>query len=387
MKGMIFLKTEETAGTKDSAYLFLPGEILSEGDTIKEINRLKETDLTQEEKERYILPGLVDIHTHGCMGADFCDSVKAEGDAVLETICAYETSVGVTSLCPTTMTYDEARLTAIMQKARDFTHGNHPLKQAVAGVHLEGPFISREKCGAQNPEYIQKPDLAMLERLQEASGGLVRLVAIAPETDGAIDCIRKGSAFRFSIAHTTADYETASRAIAAGAKHVTHMYNAMPPFLNRAPSVVGAAFDDKDTFVELIGDGIHVHPSVVRATFSMFGAKRVVLISDSMEATGKPDGTYALGGQEVFKKGNLATLADGTLAGSVTNLFDCMKSVIAMGVPQEAAIRAATINPARSVGIDGLVGSLDTGKRADILVCDKALNLQRVIASGVERKG
>ncbi|MBR4443660.1 MAG: amidohydrolase family protein [Clostridia bacterium] len=139
--------------------------------------------------------------------------------------------------------------------------------------------------------------------------------------------------------------------------------------------------------MELIGDGIHVHPSVVRATFSMFGAKRVVLISDSMEATGKPDGTYALGGQEVFKKGNLATLADGTLAGSVTNLFDCMKSVIAMGVPQEAAIRAATINPARSVGIDGLVGSLDTGKRADILVCDKALNLQRVIASGVERKG
>ena len=230
----------------------------------------------------------------------------------------------------------------------------------------------------------------MLQRLLEASGSLVRLVAIAPETEGALECIREGSnlqdmqAFRFSIAHTEADYDMAKAAIEAGAKHVTHMYNAMSAFLNRAPGVIGAAFDDPDTYVELIGDGVHIHPSVIRATFAMFGAQRIVLISDSMEATGKPDGKYALGGQDVYKQGSLATLCDGTIAGSATNLFDCMKSVIAMGIRPEDAIRCATINPARSVGIGDLVGSLEAGKRADILVCDPQWNLQRVIASGKE---
>ncbi len=383
MKGWIFTQTDE-----GKAPGFVPGEITYEGDTITAVTLLDESGLQGEEKDTYLLPGLVDIHEHGCMGVDFCDSIQYEDDTVLSRMVEYEASCGVTSICPTTMTYDEERLTKIMKKANDFVNGSHPLKACVVGVHLEGPFISRQKCGAQNPKYIQAPNLAMLDRLQEASGNLVRLVAIAPETDGAIDCIREGSdrpagqAFCFSIAHTTADYDTAKEAIAAGAKHVTHMYNAMPAFLNRAPSVVGAAFDDKDTYVELIGDGIHIHPAVVRATFEMFGAERIVLISDSMEATGKPDGKYALGGQDVYKQGNLATLCDGTIAGSVTNLFACMKSVIAMGVAPEDAIRAATINPAASVGISDTVGSLSVGKRANILVCDSGLNLTRVIASG-----
>ena len=385
MRGWIFTQKEQ-----QDAPRFVPGEIAYEGDTITSVTVLDESDLTAEEKETYLLPGLVDIHLHGCMGVDFCDSIDYKDDEMLRTMCEYEASQGVTSICPTTMTYDEERLIKIMKKAKDFTGSLHPLKDCVAGVHLEGPFISRAKCGAQNPKFIQDPDLAMLDRLQEASGGLVRLVAIAPETDGAIDCIREGSNrpkgqdFCFSIAHTTADYDTAKEAIAAGAKHVTHMYNAMPAFLNRAPGVIGAAFDDKDTYVELIGDGIHIHPSVVRATFEMFGPERIVLISDSMEATGKPDGKYALGGQDVYKQGNLATLRDGTIAGSVTNLFACMKSVIAMGIAPEDAIRCATLNPASSIGISDTVGVLLPGKRANILVCDRDLNLNRVIASGKE---
>lgn len=388
MKGMLFVPTDQKDAPGGRQFGFVPGDLHYENGVITAVELLNEADLSAQEQETYILPGLVDIHLHGCMGVDFCDSVLQDDDTVLETMCAYETSSGVTSICPTTMTYDEERLASIMRKARDFTGSDHPLHDRVIGVHLEGPFISLEKCGAQNPKYIQAPNLAMLNRLQEASGGLVRLVAIAPETDGAIDCIREGSgSFTFSIAHTTAGYEIASEAIKAGAKHVTHMYNAMPAFLNRAPGVIGAACDDKDTYVELIGDGIHVHPAVVRATFSMFGNSRIVLISDSMEATGKPDGKYALGGQDVFKQGSKATLEDGTIAGSVTNLFACMKSVISMGIPAEDAIRCATINPARSIGVDKTVGSLEKGKRADILICDKDLTLKRVLASGVECNG
>ncbi len=377
MRGQIFFQTG-----KSKAARFVPGEIDYEGDVITKVIELTEEDLGPEEKETYILPGLVDIHLHGCMGADTCDCAEAPDQSVLQTMCEYEAKNGVTAICPTTMTYDEDRLSAVMQKVRDFCAGDSPLKGCVIGVHLEGPFISRQKCGAQNPAFIQDPNPEMLQRLQEASGGLVRLVAIAPETDGAIECIRQGGDYVFSIAHTTADYDTALEAIRAGAKHVTHMYNAMPAFLNRAPGVVGAAFDEKETYVELIGDGIHVHPAVVRATFAMFGSGRVVLISDSMEATGMPDGKYALGGQAVYKQGSLATLQDGTIAGSATNLFGCMKSVISMGIPMEDAIAAATINPARSIGVDTIVGSLEKGKRANILICDKSLNLQSVIASG-----
>ncbi|MCR5268248.1 MAG: N-acetylglucosamine-6-phosphate deacetylase [Lachnospiraceae bacterium] len=377
-------------GGENDRFGFLPGEIEYESGKITRVTVLSETGLSAGERDTFILPGLVDIHLHGCMGVDFCNCTPKDL-SVLKKMCAYEASCGVTSICPTTMTYDEERLADIMRAAGDYTRSDaeSPGQAAsrVIGVHLEGPFISYEKRGAQNPDYIMKPDPAMIRRLQEASGGLVRLVAIAPETEGAIDCIREfrerngchDPAIRFSIAHTTANYETASAAIRAGAKHVTHLYNAMPPFLNRAPGVIGAACDDADTYVELIGDGQHVQSPVIRATFKMFGPKRIVLISDSMEATGMPDGDYALGGQKVIKQGNRAVLGDGTLAGSVTNLFACMKSVISMGIPMEDAIRCATINPARSIGAEPLVGSLEVGKYADLLVCDRELNLKQVI--------
>ena len=175
------------------------------------------------------------------------------------------------------------------------------------------------------------------------------------------------SRYHFSIAHTTADYEVACKAIEAGADHVTHLYNAMPVSTHRAPSVLGAAADHDSVYVELICDGIHVHPSVVRNTFKIFTDDRVVLISDSMRATGMPDGEYTLGGQYVTVKGALATLRDGTIAGSATNLYDCMMNAVSMGIPLESAIKAATINPAKSIGIDNIVGSIEPGKRADIL--------------------
>lgn len=179
-----------------------------------------------------------------------------------------------------------------------------------------------------------------------------------------------------------ADYETACKAFEAGADHVTHLYNAMPTSTHREPSVLGAAADNPNVMVELICDGIHIHPSVVRNTFRMFGEDRVILISDSMRATGMNDGNYTLGGQDVIVKGALATLKDGTIAGSVTNLYECMKKAISMGIAKESAIKAATINPARSIGVDDLVGSIEVGKRADIVFADKDLNREIVMIGG-----
>ena len=362
-KGIVF--------TKDC--VFLPGRVTVEEDKIKELQLCEMSDLTAEEQEQYLLPGLVDVHFHGATGYDFCDGTK-EAYRVIE---AYENQHGITSICPATMTLPAKELKNIVKTAADCQ------LKTLRGIHLEGPFISVEKKGAQKEDYIIPADKNLLCELAELSGGLVKLVSIAPETEGAIACIKDlRDTFHFSIAHTTADYETACKAIEAGADHVTHLYNTMPVSTHRAPSVLGAAADYDRVKVELICDGIHVHSSIVRNTFRIFTDDRVILISDSMRAAGMGDGSYTLGGQDVIVKGALATLRDGTIAGSVTNLFDCMKMAVSMGIPKESAIKAATINPARSIGIDGIVGSLEAGKKADILFVDGSLNLQKVMLHG-----
>lgn len=363
---------------------FEPGEVAIGEKLIEKITCFRAEQLTEEESARYILPGLVDIHFHGCAGYDFCDGTAE----AVRAIASYELTHGITSITPATMTLSEEMLTDICTVCAAAVETENlkegiPLGEVLKGIYLEGPFISMEKKGAQNPAYIHKPDIGMLNRLQEAARGLIKIVAIAPETEGAIDCIREGrEKYRFSIAHTCADYEKAKEAICAGAAHVTHLYNAMPPFSHRTPGVIGAAAEDTQTMAELICDGIHIHPSVVKSTFKLFGAERMVLISDSMMATGMEDGEYALGGQPVQVKGNLALLADGTIAGSATNLYDCMQTAVKMGVPVEDAVRAASLNPSKAVGIADECGILKTGRRADILITDRKLNLHEVIKSG-----
>ena len=363
LKGMIFTKE----------CVFHPGIIIIEEDKIIEVRLCTLAELTAKQQEQYLLPGLVDIHFHGAAGYDFCDGTM-EAYRAIE---AYEKHHGVTCICPATMTLPMIELETIMKTAAEAD------MQSLRGIHLEGPFISKEKKGAQNEEHIISADAQMLRKLQEKANGLIKLVTIAPETDGAMECIRElRDEFRFSIGHTMADYETSCKAFASGADHVTHLYNAMPVSTHREPSVLGAAADHDEVLVELICDGIHVHPSVVRNTFRIFGDDRIILISDSMCATGMNDGNYTLGGQDVTVKGALATLADGTIAGSVTNLFDCMKNAVDIGIPKENAIKAATINPARSIGIDNIVGSLEAGKRADIVFTDKDLNREIVMIGG-----
>ncbi len=213
---------------------------------------------------------------------------------------------------------------------------------------------------------------------------MIKLVDLAPETEGAMDFIDQvKDEVHVSIAHTMADYDTATEAINRGVDHITHLYNAMPPFSHRAPGVIGAA-RDSECYVELICDGVHIHPSCVRATFEMFTDKRIVLISDSMMATGMEDGQYELGGQPVTVVGNLATLTEGgAIAGSATNLMDCMRTVVKeMHIPLESAVRCATLNPAKSIGIDDKYGSLEEGKYANAVVLDKDLNIVSIIQKG-----
>ena len=324
-----------------------------------------------------MIPGLVDIHFHGCMGDDFCDAAPE----TIANMARYEASAGVTSICPATMTLAEEDLHRIMRTAGAYK-GTEGAK--LVGINMEGPFISEKKKGAQAADHIRKCDVGLFEKLQEESGGLIRLVDIAPENEGAMEFIDKvKDNVVVSIAHTVADYETASEALRRGASHVTHLYNAMPPLNHREPGVIGAARDDEKCHVELICDGIHLHPSVVRATFAMFGAERIILISDSMRAAGLSDGKYTLGGQDVFVKGSLATLADGTIAGSVTDLMGCMRTVVRkMGIPLEDAVACASANPAKEIGIYDRCGSITVGKDADFILMDEDMNVKAVYVCG-----
>lgn len=330
----------------------------------------------------YVIPGLVDIHLHGAAGYDFCDGTEEACQAISE----FEVSRGVTTLIPATMTLSEKELIQVME-----TCGRYAQKDAVIkGITMEGPFVSEGKKGAQNASYIQSPNNELFQRLQKASQGLIKQVTIAPELSGALDFIKEvNSDCVVSVAHTEAGYEETKAAFAAGASHVTHLYNAMQPFGHREPGVIGAAFDTKEVFVELICDGEHVHPSVIRATFEMFGAGRICMISDSMRATGMQSGIYSLGGQEVFLQGKRAVLADGKLAGAVTTLYDNLKKVVCqMGIPLEEAVMACTLTPARSLHMENECGVLATGRKADAVLLDEDLNIRYVIVSGkVIRKG
>ena len=326
----------------------------------------------------YAMPGLVDIHFHGAMGKDFCDGTEE----AIQTLADFEASKGVLAICPATMTYPEEFLNHVMDAAAAHKNGKGA---DLVGINMEGPFISPKKVGAQNPEYVQGADAGMFRRLQKRAGGLIKLVDVAPEEPGNLDFIKEcHNEVRISIAHTCTDYDTAVQAFEAGATHMTHLYNAMPGITHRAPGPIIAALEH-GAEVELITDNVHIHPAMVRFTFNTFGADHVCLIADSMMACGLPDGQYSLGGQAVTVKGPLATLTEqpGTIAGSNTCLYDCMKrAVLEMNVPLESAVRAASENPARSIGVDNDYGSLAAGRYGNVILADKELNIKAVIQKG-----
>ncbi|MCC8045260.1 MAG: N-acetylglucosamine-6-phosphate deacetylase [Clostridiales bacterium] len=364
----------------------------------------------------YVIPGLTDIHFHGCAGSDACDgTVEA-----FRRIARYEGAHGITTITPATMTVSEEQLMAVARAAAAYREEEWPDKSVraaaayrrekwtdgtaqtaagyhaegetvgavLAGLYLEGPFISAAKKGAQNERFIRRPDAELFQRLNEASNGCIRTIALAPEVDGALEFIRAhAEKVNISLAHMTADYETTRRALEAGASQITHLYNAMPGFHHREPGPIGAAADDPSCMVELICDGIHIHPAVVRATFRLFGEERVILISDSLRACGMPDGEYELGGQHFQVRQKRATLPDGTLAGSASNLMDCLRAAVkTMGIPLSSAVRAAAVNSAKVVGIFDEYGSLEPGKYANLVILDQELCVREVYIHGQRNK-
>ena len=320
-----------------------------------------------------VLPGLVDIHSHGAAGEDFSDG-NPEG---LRKILQYEKSCGITSYCPTSMTFPKERLRQIFASIKGAQTEDGA---KVVGINMEGPFLDPAKKGAHVEEWIAAPDAAFVRELNQDANGLIRLVTLAPNMEGAEEFIKEmHEEVCISLGHTASDYDCAAKAMELGAHHVTHLYNAMQPFGHRAPGLIGAAMDDPECMVEMICDGYHIHPSAIRAAFRMFGPERVILISDSMRATGMENGTYELGGQEVTVKDRKAVLKDGTLAGSATNLYGCMCKAVEFGIPLEDAIMAATRNPAKSIGGYDQIGSIRAGKQADLLLVSENLELKRVI--------
>lgn len=326
----------------------------------------------------YVIPGLIDVHFHGAMGHDFCDA----SDEGISAIAAYEASRGVTSICPTTMTLPEERLAPIVASVA--AHEAAAGEAGIVGINMEGPYIAPDKVGAQNPAYVRSASIEEFGRLQQQAKGLIKLVDVAPEQPGNLEFIRQMSHdVRVSVAHTCTGYDDACAAFDAGARHMTHLFNAMPALHHREPGPIAAGAERNDVTAEIIADGVHIHPAMVRLAFALFGDDRMILISDSLRACGLGDGEYELGGQQFFVKGNRATIANGSLAGSVSDVMACMRTAVrTMGIPLTSAVKAATVNPARALGLDGKLGAIAPGYQADAVVLDRDLNIKHVVLRG-----
>ena len=326
----------------------------------------------------HVIPGLIDLHIHGALGSDFSDA-KKEG---LAAMADYLASQGVTSFLPTTMTLPLKQYLEIGEMLNEFDRDKY---SRILGMRMEGPFLSYEKRGAQNPDYLAKPDFEFFRQIQNVSENAVRILDIAPEVPDALSFIQNVSdAYSvnttLSIGHTTADYDTSVKAFKNGASHLTHLFNAMPSLHHRTPGPIGALFDHPECTAEIIGDGIHVHPAVLRTVFQICSG-RVALISDGLRCVGMPEGTYELSGQTVTLKEGAAYLESGTLAGSASTLYDVLKKVISFGISKETAITAATEVPARILHNES-IGKIEKGRFADFILCDENLNRKCVYRNG-----
>ncbi len=349
-------------------------DIEIDGELIKAVEKSEKDGIDCSGK--VILPGFIDIHIHGCNMADATDGNK---DSVLK-MSRWLAKNGVTSFCPTTMTLSVDTLKECFGYVADAIGKEEGAY--IQGINMEGPFIAPAKKGAQAEEHILEPDFSVFVKLNSICP--VKLVDIAPERYGAEEFIKKATKIcTVSAAHTTADYSQGKQAIEWGITHATHLYNAMNGLTSREAGMVGAVLDSNNVNAELICDGIHICPATLRITFKALGENRTVVISDAMMAAGLDNGDYTLGGQRVIKKDGAARLADGTLAGSSTNLFEEFKNLLRFGIPVKQAIKSVTINPARAIKVDNKTGSIEPGKNADLIILSQDFSkIEAVIIQG-----
>ena len=329
-----------------------------------------------------VIPGLIDIHSHGNSGADFSDG-DYEG---LKKMAAFYAKEGVTSFAPASMTLPYDVLAKAFANAKRLTEEKIPGLSVLRDIQMEGPYFSYKKRGAQNADYLKEPDFEGFKALYDGCDGLIRIVDVAPELPGAAEFVEKASKLcTVSVAHTDAGYEDAKAVFDAGATHLTHLYNAMPPIHHRNPGVIPAASENPNVRAELICDGQHIHPASVRLAFAMFPG-RMVLVSDSGRCAGREEGyQFDLGGQMAEVRGGVAKLVGtDTIACSAANLWQCLTNVLSWGIAEEEAVRAATYNPACAIGAQSVVGSIETGKQADFVICSPDYSQRRVFLAGNE---
>jgi N-acetylglucosamine-6-phosphate deacetylase len=336
-----------------------------------------------------VVPGFVDLHIHGAGGHDVMEANARALDRITSTVAHH----GTTSIVATTVTAPVedtcrslegiARYIRNHEKAEDHAEGGL-LAAEVLGIHLEGPFISKTRRGVHPPDAIAQPSVELLNRFLEASGGLVRILTIAPELPGAMDLIAPALAAKVVVAigHTDADYDQARAAIQAGARHAVHVYNAMRPFTHRDPGVVGAILTDPEVTAEVIADLVHVAGPAIQVLIGAKGFDTVLLVSDGIAATGMPDGNYRLGSFGVSVKGGVARNAEGKLAGSTLTLDRALRNAVALGVPLREALRMATLLPARRLGLAGKKGIIAVGADADLVALTPDLRVAGVMTRG-----
>ena len=329
-----------------------------------------------------VIPGLIEVHSHGCAGADFSDGDYEGLKAMAKQYAAW----GVTSFAPASMTLPYDVLSKAFATAKQLVEENIEGLSVLRGIQMEGPFFCYAKRGAQNADYLQNPDFEGFKKLYDDCGGLVRIVDVAPELPGAAEFVAKASELcTVSIAHTDSDYDHAKAAVDAGVTHLTHLYNAMPAIHHRNPGVIPAAVENPKVRAEIIADGYHIHPSSVRLAFTMF-KDRMILVSDSGRCAGKDEGyQFDLGGQMAEIRGGVAKLVGTeTIACSASDMWKCLRNTISWGIPEEEAVRAASWNPAKALGAESKIGSIETGKYADFVITNADYSEKRVFIGGKE---
>ncbi|MCI1858636.1 MAG: N-acetylglucosamine-6-phosphate deacetylase [Sporolactobacillus sp.] len=365
---------------KDGTLAFDRGKIVSIGPSADQAS--PSDDVLRFPSDYKCIPGMIDMHIHGAAGADTMDATPE----ALATIASTLPKEATTSFLATTITQSNEAIEAALKNVAGAIGRQKPGEAEIIGIHLEGPFISKDKCGAQPPEYIVDADSRKFDRWQHISNGYIKEVTLAPETAGGLDLIRHLSDRHIvaSIGHSNGYYEDVVRAITAGATQVTHLYNGMRGLHHREPGILGGALIHHELYAELICDGKHVCPPMVNLAYKLKGSDRIILITDAMRAKCLKNGTYDLGGQEVHVKDGMATLASGTIAGSVLKMDQAIRNILAFtDATLEDVVQMGAINPAHQCGVFDRKGSLETGKDADFIILDGRNRLVMTVCRGV----